>query len=281
MTIETAETLAPRIGDSVTMRAMLFALAILAALPVWAYAAVPEYSATVVQRYPHDPQAFTEGLLYHDGFLYESTGRNGQSSIRKVELRTGAVVQQKALDPGYFGEGIVIWKDRLIQLTWKNQIGFTYDLATFQQRSTFHYPGEGWALTRDGHHLIMSDGTSDLRFLDPESLNEVGRIHVTCDGRPVHRINELEWVKGEIYANIWVTNFIARIDPATGNIVGLVDLTDLANATGVATGDSVLNGIAYDASADRLFVTGKLWPTLFQIRLSPRSTGRQSCEALP
>jgi glutamine cyclotransferase len=196
-------------------------------------------------------------------------------------LRTGAVVQQKALDPGYFGEGIVVWKDRLIQLTWKNQIGFVYDLATFQQRSTFNYPGEGWALTQDGHHLIMSDGSSDLRFLDPDNLNEVSRIHVTCDGRDVHRINELEWVKGEIYANIWVTNFIARIDPATGNIVGLIDLTDLANSTGVATGDAVLNGIAYDAGADRLFVTGKLWPTLFQIRLSSQPVAQQSCEALP
>src|ERR1700689_257593 len=206
------------------MRATLFALAMLAALPVLGHATVPEYSATVVHRYPHDPQAFTEGLLYHDGFLYESTGRNGQSSIRKVVLRTGAVVQQKALDAGYFGEGIVVWKNRLIQLTWKNQIGFVYDLATFQQRSTFNYPGEGWALTQDGHHLIMSDGSSDLRFLDPDTLNEVSRIHVTCDGRDVHRINELEWVKGEIYANIWVTNFIARIDPATGNIVGLIDL---------------------------------------------------------
>jgi glutaminyl-peptide cyclotransferase len=263
------------------MRAMLLALAILAASPVWAYAAVPAYSATIVHRYPHDPQAFTEGLLYHDGFLYESTGRKGQSAIRKAVLQTGSILQQKVLDASYFGEGIVIWKNRLIQLTWQTQIGFIYDLATFQQRATFHYPGEGWALTQDGHHLIMSDGTSDLRLLDPDNLNEIGRIHVTCDGRAVHRINELEWVKGEIYANIWVTNFIARIDPATGNITGLIDLTELANSTGVATGDSVLNGIAYDANADRLFVTGKLWPTLFQITLSSRPVGQQSCEALP
>jgi len=263
------------------MRAMLFALAILVASPVWAYAAVPVYGATVVQRYPHDPQAFTEGLLYHDGFLYESTGRNGQSSIRKVVLRTGAVVQQKALDPGYFGEGIVTWKNQLIQLTWKTQIGFVYDLATFQQRSTFHYPGEGWALTQDGHHLIMSDGTSDLRLLDPDNLSEVGRIHVTCNGQAVHRINELEWVKGEVYANIWITNFIARIDPATGNITGLIDLTDLTNSTVVVAGDNVLNGIAYDSNADRLFVTGKLWPALYQISLSPRPIGERSCQGLP
>jgi len=263
------------------MRAMLFTLAILAGLAGRAYAEVPEYGATVVHRYPHDPQAFTEGLLYHDGFLYESTGRNGQSSIRKVVLRTGTIVQQKDLDPGYFGEGIVTWKDRLIQLTWKNQIGFIYDLATFQQRATFHYAGEGWALTQDSRHIIMSDGTSDLRLLDPDSMTEVGRIHVTCDGRPVHRINELEWVKGEIFANIWVTNFIVRIDPASGHIVGLIDLTDLVNSTVVVSGDNVLNGIAYDAKADRLFVTGKLWPALYQIKLSPQPVGQQSCQALP
>jgi glutamine cyclotransferase len=261
------------------MRAMLFALAAL--VPVCGHAAVPEYSATVVHRYPHDPQAFTEGLLYHDGFLYESTGRNGQSSIRKVVLRTGALVQQKALDSGYFGEGIVVWKDRLIQLTWKTQVGFVYDVITFQQRSTFHYPGEGWALTQDGHRLIMSDGSSDLRLIDPDGLTEIGRIHVTCDGRPVHRINELEWVKGEIYANIWVTNFIARIDPATGNIVGLIDLTDLVKSAVDVSGDNVLNGIAYDGNADRLFVTGKLWPTLYQIKLSPRPVAQQSCQPLP
>lgn len=263
------------------MRAMLFALAVLAALGGQAYAAVPEYSVGVVHRYPHDPQAFTEGLLYHDGFLYESTGRTGHSDIRKVVLDTGAIVQRKVLDASYFGEGIVIWKDRLIQLTWQSGIGFIYDLATFQQSATFHYPGEGWALTEDGHHIIMSDGTSDLRVLDPETLSEVGRIHVTCDGRDVHRINELEWIKGEIYANIWLTNFIARVDPATGHIVGLIDLTDLANATVAAVGENVLNGIAYDARHDRLFVTGKLWPALYQIRLSARPTGEQSCEALP
>jgi glutaminyl-peptide cyclotransferase len=263
------------------MRAMLFVLAILAGLPGLAFAEVPEYSATIIHRYRHDPQAFTEGLLYHDGFLYESTGRNGHSSVRKVVLRTGAVVQAKDLDPGYFGEGIVIWKNHLIQLTWQTQIGFIYDLASFQQRATFRYPGEGWALTEDGHHLIMSDGTSDLRLLDPDSLNEIGRIHVTCDGRDVHRINELEWVKGEIYANIWVTNFIARIDPATGKVVGLINLTNLAHSAVIAARENVLNGIAYDATADRLFVTGKLWPALYQIALSPRPVGQQSCQALP
>jgi glutaminyl-peptide cyclotransferase len=261
------------------MKAFLFALAVLAALPRLAYAAVPVYGATVVHRYPHDPKAFTEGLLYHDGFLYESTGRDGQSSVRKVVLATGAVVQEKSLDPGYFGEGIVVWKNRLIQLTWQTHIGFIYDLATFQQLSTFHYPGEGWALTSDGRQLIMSDGTSDLRLLDPESLNETGRIHVTCDGQPVRLLNEIEWVKGEVYSNIWRTNYIAEIDPATGNVTGLIDLAALANATVVPAAENVLNGIAYDAKADRLFVTGKLWPALYQIKLSPKPTGEQSCQA--
>lgn len=259
----------------------LFTLAVLAILPAQSNAAVPEFSATVVHRYPHDPQAFTEGLFYDDGFLYESTGLNGHSSIRKVVLATGAIVQQKDLDAKYFGEGIVNWKNRLIQLTWQSGTGFIYGLATFQQLSTFHYPGEGWALTQDGHHLIMSDGTSDLRLLDPDSLNEIARIHVTCDGKDVHRINELEWVKGEIYANIWLTNFIVRIDPATGKIIGLINLTDLVRSAVVATGQNVLNGIAYDASTDRLFVTGKLWPSLYQIKLSPQPDGELSCQVLP
>jgi glutaminyl-peptide cyclotransferase len=262
------------------MRAVLITLAMLTAFTVRAYAEVPEYGATIIHRYPHDPRAFTEGLLYHGGFLYESTGRKGQSSIRKVVLRTGAVVRRKELNEAWFGEGIVIWKHRLIQLTWQNGLGLVYDLANFRQRETFHYAGEGWALTQDGHSLIMSDGTSDLRLLDPDRLNEIARIHVTCDGRPVRLINEIEWVKGEIYANIWRTNFIARIDPATGSVVGLVDLTDLANSTVVPAGENVLNGIAYDAGADRLFVTGKLWPALYQITVSPQRSRQLSCDVL-
>jgi glutamine cyclotransferase len=235
----------------------------------------------VVKTYPHDPNAFTEGLLYRDGFLYESTGRNGQSSIRKVILQTGKVVRERDLDPQYYGEGIVIWKNRLIQLTWKNEIGFVYDLNTFEPRSNFRYPGEGWALTTDGSRLIMSDGTGDLRILDPNTLNETSRVHVTCEGRTVGNINELEWVKGEVYANIWLTNIIARINPSTGEIVGLIDLTDIVPSATKDVRESVLNGIAYDAAANRLFVTGKLWPTLFQITLSPRSAGKNLCQNLP
>jgi|SRR5271165_1210848 len=246
-----------------------------------ATAAVPEYGAVIVSIYPHDPGAFTEGLFYYDGSLYESTGRSGQSSIREVNLKTGEVVRRKDLDPKYFGEGIVVWKDRLIQLTWKNETGFVYDLRTFALRSTFHYPGEGWALTQDGSHVIMSDGTSDLRVLDPNNLSEIRRVHVTCDGHAIRNINELEWVKGEIFANIWLSNVIVRINPVTGVITGLIDLTDLAASATKVTGDNVLNGIAYDASTDRLFVTGKLWPTLYQIRLSQRPAGANLCQTLP
>ncbi len=246
-----------------------------------AYAAVPEYTAVIVDTFPHDPGAFTEGLLYRNGLLYESTGRNGQSSIREVVLRTGVVLRQRDLDPQYYGEGIVAWKNRLIQLTWKNETGFVYDLNTFAVRSTFHYSGQGWALTSDGSHLIMSDGTGDLRILDPGTLSERSRVHVTCEGRTVGNLNELEWVKGEVYANIWRTNVIARIDLSTGNITGLIDLTDIAPPVDQPSGENVLNGIAYDPAADRLFVTGKLWPNLYQIRLSHRSVGKNLCQSLP
>jgi glutaminyl-peptide cyclotransferase len=263
------------------MVACLAVVVITAVCLVRADAAVPEYTATVVEAYPHDPAAFTEGLFYYNGFLYESTGRSGQSSIREVRLQTGEVVHQRSLDPKYFGEGIVVWKNRLLQLTWKNEIGFIYDLKTFAPLSTFNYSGEGWALTHDKSHIIMSDGTADLRLLDPGTLRETARIHVTCEGRDIHRINELEWVKGEIYANVWLTNVIIRIDPATGKIAGLIDLSDLAASATVLTGDNVLNGIAYDAASDRLFVTGKLWPKLYQITLAQRQAPKDLCQTLP
>ena len=248
---------------------------------VAASAAVPEYNAVIVKTYPHDAGAFTEGLLYQDGSLYENTGLAGRSSIRKVELATGTVLRKRAIDPRYFGEGIVIWKDRLIELTWQDHIGFIYDVDSFRPVSQFHYAGEGWALTHDDHHLIMSDGSSDLRLLDPERLTEIGRIHVTCDGRPIHNVNELEWVKGEIYANVWLTSLIVRIDPATGAIRGVVDLTELTPPAVKGVADDVLNGIAYDAAGDRLFVTGKLWPVLYQITFDQRPTRTDACRDLP
>jgi len=231
-------------------------------------AAIPAYEVEVVHTYPHDPTAFTEGLFYLHGFLYESTGLERHSSIRKVRLETGEVLQKLDVPPEYFGEGIVNWKSRLVSLTWKSQVGFVYDLATFKRQREFHYPGEGWALTQDGRQIIMSDGTSQLRFLNPQTLAETGRLTVTLDGKPLRNVNELEWVKGEIYANVWQTDWIVRIDPRTGNVVGLIDLAGLLGAADRVPGQTdVLNGIAYDAKADRLFVTGKNWPKLFEIRL--------------
>ncbi len=265
----------------VTAAAALIAV-ITAALPCPARAAVPQYGFTVVKTYPHDPGAFTEGLLYQNGYLYESTGLEGRSSIRKEKLETGKVLQEYDLDPKYFGEGIVIWNNKLIGLTYTTEIGFVYDADTFKPLSDFHYKGEGWALTKDSTRLYMSDGTSDLRILDPETLNQIGSIHVTCDGHPVQNINELEWVKGEIFANIWKTPLIARIDPATGGVTGLIDASPLiARAATKGRTIDVLNGIAYDAAADRLFVTGKLWPKLFQIRLSRRPGGKDLCSTIP
>jgi glutaminyl-peptide cyclotransferase len=237
---------------------------------VTTYAAVPIYSFDIIHTYPHDPSAFTEGLFYLNGFLYESTGLEQHSTIRKVRIDTGQVVKQIDIPPEYFGEGIVNWHGRLISLTWKSHVGFEFDLATFKKVRQFDYEGEGWALTQNGRQLIMSDGTPALRFINPETLKETNRIQVTLDGKPVARVNELEWVKGEIYANVWETNWILRIDPRDGRVVGLVNLTGLLNPAEPLSGpDAVLNGIAYDPKSDRLFVTGKNWPKLFEIRLRP------------
>ena len=258
-----------------------FALALAFAAPAGAQPApTPDFAASrapvfgyrVVHAYPHDTQAFTEGLFFHDGDLYESTGFEGRSTIRRVKLETGEVLQSRALDARYFGEGIVAWKDRLVELTWRGNVGFVYDLKTFAPRGEFHYPGEGWALTTDGRRLIMSDGTDELRWLDPDTLEETGRLAVTDDGRPVANLNELEWVKGEILANVWETDRIARIDPASGRVTGWIDLANILGVPhqeGAPGQPDVLNGIAYDAARDRLFVTGKYWPRLYQIALVP------------
>jgi glutaminyl-peptide cyclotransferase len=223
----------------------------------------------VVHAYPHDTDAFTEGLFYRDGFLYESTGLEGHSQIRKVNLDTGQVVLQRDLPPDMFGEGVVAWHDRLIQVTWRTGVGFVYDLASFKLLGTFFYTGEGWALTSDGTRLILSDGTAQLRFLDPDSQNQTGFVDITAEGVPVANLNELEWVKGEIYANIWLTSRIARIDPKTGHVVGWINLHALVDEVGLRGSDDVLNGIAYDSDHDRLFVTGKRWPKIFEIALVP------------
>ena len=231
----------------------------------------PVHGYQVVRSYPHDPEAFTQGLVYHNGMLFEGTGLNGRSSIRKVTLETGQVLQIQPLEHQYFGEGIAIWRDALIQLTWQSEVGFVYDLATFQRKRSFTYRGEGWGLTHDGTRLIMSDGQPDstLRLIDPATLKETGRIRVRDQGKPVAHLNELEVVKGEVLANIWGTKRIARIAPATGQVTGWIDLTGLLTPREEA-GTNVLNGIAYDAAGDRLFVTGKLWPKLFEIRIVPR-----------
>ena len=228
------------------------------------------YGYEIVHTYPHDPLAFTQGLFYLNGFLYEGTGMPDQSSIRKVRLETGEVLQKRDLSGDYFGEGIVNWKDRLIELTWTTEVGFVYDLNTFAPLRQFQYKGEGWGLTQDGKRIIMSDGTAQLRFWDPETLQETGRITVTADGEPVAKLNELEWVKGEIYANVWETDRIARINPSSGKVVGWIDCAGLLPNADRTGNEDVLNGIAYDAKANRLFVTGKRWPKLFEIRLVKR-----------
>jgi glutaminyl-peptide cyclotransferase len=231
-------------------------------------AATPIYEVEVVHTYPHDAAAFTEGLFYLNGYLYESTGLEGHSSIRKERLETAEVMQKIDIPAQYFGEGIVDWRGRLISLTWKSQVGFVFDLATFKLQRQFHYEGEGWALTRNDRQIIMSDGTPQLRFLNPDTLQETGRVQVTLDGKPLQNVNELEWVKGEILANVWQTNWIVRIDPGSGRVVGAINCSGLLKREDFVAGKTdVLNGIAYDAKHDRLFVTGKNWPKLFEIRL--------------
>lgn len=229
----------------------------------------------VVHTYPHDPGAFTQGLIFLDGRLYESTGLNGKSSVREVDLASGRVLKEHKLAEKYFGEGLTDWGDELIQLTWRDELGFVYDRSDLDWKRSFSYKGEGWGLTHDNKNLILSDGTPVLRFLDPNSFAEVKRLTVVDErGQPVSNVNELEYIHGEIYANIWQTDQIVRISPISGKVVGRIDLTGLMNKKELSSSDAVLNGIAYDAKTDRLFVTGKLWPKLFEIKVirSSRAT---------
>jgi glutamine cyclotransferase len=221
----------------------------------------------VINQYHHDPQAFTQGLIFHEGYLYESTGLRGYSSLRKVDLESGEIVQMTELDDPFFAEGLTLWNKTLVQLTWQEQIGFRYNLEDFTLIDTFSYNTEGWGLTHDGSNLIMSDGTSALFFLDPNSLKVVRTVEVSDHGTPVTRINELEYVLGEVYANIWQSDTIARIDPSTGLVNGWIDLEGLLPVDVNPDTVDVLNGIAYDPTQDRLFLTGKLWPYLFEIAL--------------
>jgi glutaminyl-peptide cyclotransferase len=236
--------------------------------------AIRDYTYRVVHEYPHDKEAFTQGLLYRNGVLYEGTGQPGYSSIRKVKLETGEVLQKRDVPYPYFGEGIAIWQDHLLELTWRAEKGFIYDLNSFEPKGEFPYAGEGWGLTSDDHRLIMSDGTSRLRFLDPASLQETGRIAVTGDAGSVSRLNELEWIKGEVWANVWHDDRIARINPATGKVTGWIDMRGLLPLAEHTDPEAVLNGIAYDVHSDRIFVTGKLWPKLFEIQVVNKEPGK-------
>ncbi len=232
--------------------------------------AVPIYDYKIVNSYPHDRNAFTQGLIFEKGVLYESTGIRGRSSLRKVELRSGKVLQFLRLPDQFFGEGITVYGNKIIQLTWRSRTGFIYDKNSFELLSTFTYPTEGWGITHDDTRLIMSDGTSTLHFLNPENFKETAQIEVSDAYGPVTRLNELEYIHGEIYANIWQTDRIARISPRTGQVTGWTELEGLLSSDDRKHPVDVLNGIAYDAEADRLFITGKLWPKLFEIELVSR-----------
>jgi glutamine cyclotransferase len=228
-----------------------------------------DYTYRVVNTYPHDPDAFTQGLVFENGVLYEGTGLHGRSTLRRVELETGDILQIRELPAQFFGEGVTICSNRLIQLTWQSNVGFVYDKESFELLQEFNYATEGWGITHDGKRLIMSDGTSTLHFLDPETFEEIGHIEVLDRGSPVTSLNELEYVQGEIYANVWQTDLIARIAPLTGKVTGWIELKGLLAPEDHGEPVDVLNGIAYDAENDRLFVTGKLWPKLFEIELIP------------
>jgi glutaminyl-peptide cyclotransferase len=235
-------------------------------------ARVTNYTYEVINSYPHDPGAFTQGLLFHQGVLYESTGLNGRSSLRKVELETGKVLQKIDVPSQFFAEGLALFNGRLHQLTWQHQRGFIYDLNSFNLLNSFEYTGEGWGLAHDGRSLILSDGSDQIRYLDAGTFQVRATIRVHDNGQPIKLLNELEYIKGEIYANIWYSDRIARIDPKTGRVTGWINLAGLplpSDRVGLS-GDAVLNGIAYDEARDRLFITGKLWPKVYEIKLKTR-----------
>jgi glutamine cyclotransferase len=247
-----------------TLRRALITLAL--ALPLTTQA---QQTYQVVHTYPHDAQAFTQGLIYLDGHIYESAGQYGKSSLREEDLDTASIVKFADVPAKYFAEGLTDWGNTLIQLTWQEHVALVYDRATFHFLRTLPYTGEGWGLTHDDKSIILSDGSAQLRFLDPATFHELRRITVKDRGKPIDQLNELEYIHGEIYANIWHQDRIARISPATGRVLGWIDLAGLLPAPEHSTPEAVLNGIAYDAQHDRLFVTGKLWPKIFEIRLIP------------
>lgn len=233
---------------------------------------IPVYTYKVVNTYPHDPKAYTQGLAFENGFLYEGTGIYGSSTLRKVDLETGRILQICKLPQKLFGEGVTIHKDKIIQLTWRSNVGFVHNKSSFELKRKFNYSTEGWGITSDGKHLILSDGTAVLHYLDPDTFEEVGKIKVQDNKRVVSKLNELEFVQGRIYANVWKSNWIAIIEPRTQKVVGWIDLEGLLIRKELSNPAGVLNGIAYDAENDRLFVTGKMWPSLFEIELIKKST---------
>ena len=245
--------------------------ALFAALSPAVAAAEPQaLTYEVVNTYPHDETAFTQGLFFKNGVLYETTGQYGQSSVRRVDLESGAVEKKRFLPAVVFGEGSVAWEDKIIVLTWRSGQGYVLDAETLKVQKRFKYAGEGWGLTHDGARLIMSDGTATLRFLDPETLKETGNLNVTYRGEPLASLNELEWVDGALFANVWGSEAIVRIDMKSGEVDAVADMRGLLSDDEITNGKpDVLNGIAYDPSTDRLFVTGKYWPKLFEVTLKP------------
>jgi glutaminyl-peptide cyclotransferase len=230
-----------------------------------------EYGYKVVKSYAHDRRSFTQGFEFRAGVLYESTGREGMSWIRKWKLDTGEVLQQVDLSPQYFGEGITVLNQRITQLTYKTETGFVYDQTSFKQLRQFNYPGEGWGLTNDGTRIFMSDGSAQIRMWDANTLKETGRITVRDGAKEVEALNELEYIRGEIWANIWLTDKIVRFSPKDGRVTGWIDLAGILTPA-ERTGADVLNGIAFDSIGDRIFVTGKLWPKVFEIKLVPKTS---------
>jgi glutamine cyclotransferase len=233
---------------------------------------IPVYTYDVINSWPHDPDAFTQGLVFHDGKLYESTGHYGSSTLRKLELKKGEILKKVAVAPQCFAEGITIYQGKIYQLTWEEHKAFVYDLKSFRLESEIAYEGEGWGLTHDEHHLIMSDGTNEIRFVDPVTFKTTRTISVMENGEPLLELNELEYIKGEIYANVWKSDRIARIDPHDGKLLGWIDLTGLHPLVDRSNSENVLNGIAYDEKDDRLLVTGKRWPKIFEIRLKAKTS---------
>ena len=243
--------------------------------------AIPTYTYEVVNTFKHDSQAFTQGLVFYNGFLYESTGQHGRSTLRKVRLEDGDVVKKRKLGEDYFAEGLTIFNDKIYQITWQENTCFVYDINSFEPTAELKYNGEGWGLANDGTNLIMSDGSHIIRFVNPANFQNVRTITVTHDGKPQYRLNELEYVKGEIWANIWHSedpqvlgkpNTIARIDPSSGKIIGWIDLNGISPEDVQRNEENTLNGIAYDAQTDRIFVTGKQWKKLFEIKIKPKNS---------